>query len=507
MIKRFNQHKLLLFFLLLYFILSGFFLSRYLISWDAGQFALGTRHFDLAMHQPHPPGYILFVSSAGLLQRIIGNINYSFIVVVWLASLAALVLLYSSARAIGGGKKSALITVILAATSPLFFYYHNVALTYVFDFLGAILALNLAIRSLQSRKNYFIASCLLAALVAGFRPSVLLVSLPILFVHWLWLKNKPGNLFFGGLIFIAGIFVWLAPLAYLSGGWRALSAIIVFQFGSVTGGAFNQEQLKYMLESLGLVLLPGAFLILFYLRANFNYWKREWKIFTLLLGLLPALLVYLFGHLGDPGYVLGLIPAFYLLAVLPVGLLGRHLFGRLLLLLIIVCQLVIFYRGPVYAFSHKKSGQVNYAHLQAHDRRIAFYLAELKNFNPEETLLLVLRGQYLTANRTVEFYAYDDIKALAYYLPAYEIYDLMGVRGLYFVHSNFRNWPGRGDTIAFGGAKTKLLILADYLHPDARPQGIELRAHNPAGSSENYYWVDLGGIGQFGFYGFQFIRQ
>jgi hypothetical protein len=35
------------------------FISNALVNWDAVQFALATRSFDIARHQPHPPGYIL----------------------------------------------------------------------------------------------------------------------------------------------------------------------------------------------------------------------------------------------------------------------------------------------------------------------------------------------------------------------------------------------------------------------------------------------------------------
>ena len=37
------------------------FVSSALVNWDAVQFALATRSFNLERHQPHPPGYILYV--------------------------------------------------------------------------------------------------------------------------------------------------------------------------------------------------------------------------------------------------------------------------------------------------------------------------------------------------------------------------------------------------------------------------------------------------------------
>ena len=35
--------------------------ARMLYNWDGVQFALALREYDVVKHQPHPPGYILYV--------------------------------------------------------------------------------------------------------------------------------------------------------------------------------------------------------------------------------------------------------------------------------------------------------------------------------------------------------------------------------------------------------------------------------------------------------------
>src|SRR2546428_8827502 len=35
--------------------------ARMLYNWDAVQFALALKEYDVGKHQPHPPGYILYV--------------------------------------------------------------------------------------------------------------------------------------------------------------------------------------------------------------------------------------------------------------------------------------------------------------------------------------------------------------------------------------------------------------------------------------------------------------
>ena len=44
--------------------------ARMLYNWDAVQFALALREFDIAKHQPHPPGYLLYVGLGRLLNAL-----------------------------------------------------------------------------------------------------------------------------------------------------------------------------------------------------------------------------------------------------------------------------------------------------------------------------------------------------------------------------------------------------------------------------------------------------
>src|SRR5207253_8547245 len=50
----------------LYFVTRGIGLD----DWDSAQVAMGTRQFDLWRHQPHPPGYPLFILLAVTLDNV-----------------------------------------------------------------------------------------------------------------------------------------------------------------------------------------------------------------------------------------------------------------------------------------------------------------------------------------------------------------------------------------------------------------------------------------------------
>ena len=52
--------------------------STYLLNWDAGNYALGLDYFNIARHQPHPPGYPVYIAAGRLLRLITGDANAAF---------------------------------------------------------------------------------------------------------------------------------------------------------------------------------------------------------------------------------------------------------------------------------------------------------------------------------------------------------------------------------------------------------------------------------------------
>ena len=64
------QNKLIIFLVLIAAILRFFYLSPWLEDWDSIQLALGLHHYSIVAHQPHPPGYPLYI--------ILGRLFYIF---------------------------------------------------------------------------------------------------------------------------------------------------------------------------------------------------------------------------------------------------------------------------------------------------------------------------------------------------------------------------------------------------------------------------------------------
>jgi len=106
------------------------FTSRFLYHYDSVQFALALEKYDVYLHQPHPPGYFLYVMAGKLLDHFIQDASTSFIAMSVVASGLTVVAIYYLARAIFNGN-TAWWARWLAVTSPLLWFYGEVALSYI----------------------------------------------------------------------------------------------------------------------------------------------------------------------------------------------------------------------------------------------------------------------------------------------------------------------------------------------------------------------------------------
>src|SRR5438552_15620356 len=55
------------------------FRSQYLFSWDSANFALALDQYNVAFHQPQPPGYPLYVATAWLARLLVRDANTSYV--------------------------------------------------------------------------------------------------------------------------------------------------------------------------------------------------------------------------------------------------------------------------------------------------------------------------------------------------------------------------------------------------------------------------------------------
>src|SRR5437762_5093339 len=152
--------------------------ARMLYNWDAVQFALALREYDVVKHQPHPPGYILYVALGRLLNTWLDDPTAAYVVLAVVFSGLTTFVVYFLARS-AYDRATALVAATLLAVSPLFWFYGSVGLTYAGEALCASTVAYFAFRALKgSETDSWLAAGYLG-LAGGLRQSVLLLLFPL----------------------------------------------------------------------------------------------------------------------------------------------------------------------------------------------------------------------------------------------------------------------------------------------------------------------------------------
>lgn len=481
-----------------------FFASRYLTNWDAGQFALGTVRYDLAMHQPHPPGYFLYVKIGAFIAGFTQDANAAFLLINFFFALAAVVLLYWCVAQLTGHRQTAFISGLLLVVNPVFWYYHVVANTYVIEAFAMSASLAAAVMVYRTRQPApFIANVVVLALAMGFRPTVAFSGLPLLVAQAVWVRPRLRSWVAAATLGGALLAVWLVPFTVEVGGWGTLRQLIADQFLRAAAGVHDLNQPEFFGWSLLLMINVSA--VFLAVRAQDLGRQMRAGEGRLVAGtLIWNFALYLGLHFGEVGYLLAILPL-YLLLLAPVIKPYAARSGIVVIALLVAGNVGLFLFAPQF-IRHPKVAKTSRAAMREHDQRISAHLAAVRAYPPERSLVITLRGDYFTPQKTVSAYPYDDIRILEYYLPNYQLYDIVGVRGEYFRAKDWRYERVVATEIPFPATIGRLLILADYLHPDVWPSGIPLTTSRTAHPS-NYYVADIAGVNRFAFLGFSFARE
>jgi hypothetical protein len=209
------------------------FLPASLEDLDSINFALGIRDFDVARHQPHPPGYPIFILAAKAAHAVVPSEARALSLIgIGAGGLAALALarVFQALGAAGTAEDAGpLAATLLTLTSPLFWMTAARPLS---DTAG--LAVALAVQALtvtaRSRRG-LIAAGACAALGAGIRSQVVWLTFPLLL---LGIARRPQQERWraGAGVAVAcvvGVLVWAVPLVVLTGGPAAYARVVFNQ--------------------------------------------------------------------------------------------------------------------------------------------------------------------------------------------------------------------------------------------------------------------------------------
>jgi Protein O-mannosyl-transferase TMEM260-like len=478
--------------------------ARLLPTWDAVQFALALDQFDVVRHQPHPPGYILYVALGRLIAVVLSDAAATLGTLALAASVVAVLLLYRLGWQLYG-RGTALLAALGLAASPLFWAYGVVGLSYAVE---AALTTGIALGAWGMRQGNvrsLVGSALLLGLGGGVRQSMLLILGPLwLAMAWHGFRRPRPVLAGLGMVALTTA-TGLVPMLWLTGPQRYLTAAVELYESTVHATTLLGGGWTWNVVGLGEALLVGVGVFLpvlaWELRPAAARRRHDGgRAAFLALWALPAVAIYVLVHLGQHGYLLTVLPACYLLvgrSLLEIWSrgLGRRApaVRRLVMagaLAVLLGPHVAFFTaaGPVdvpilasdapwraralselralYRFrlwSHTAAG------LREQEAVIAAYVAAIRSrFDPRDTVLITELGNPRS---------YPWFRHVMYYLPEYTAYHfrLGEARPGYLDSRELASMEAVAERrVPLALTTHRLLWVVDEWHPRLpRPAGLE----------------------------------
>ena len=213
---------------------------------DSVNFALGIRDYDVARHQPHPPGYPVFIALAKAVHVVVPSEARALALVGVIAGALGVLALGLLFRSLEGARAPGVwwvAAIVVTMTAPLYWFTAARPLSDTAGLAAALAVQALTLRATSNRD--FAIAAFGAGLAAGLRSQVVWLTLPLLAVKLLdargWLlggrdlpaarghlatSNQQPATAWALAAFGAGLTVWFVPLVVVSGGpaayWRAL---------------------------------------------------------------------------------------------------------------------------------------------------------------------------------------------------------------------------------------------------------------------------------------------
>ena len=289
--------------------------TRYSYDWDSSQYERGVAQFDIARHQPQPPGYPLWILALKILTPLVGRVNAAQVILAMLFTIAGLIAFFALARDTLGPRAAFAATAMLAF-SPVVMLYAITPETYSVDLFATCTIAWCAARLWRGETRWASLAFALAAITAGFRQSGATFLLLLLFVAAWRARRVTIGLITGATCALA----WYIPTAQLTGGFTTLAVLdrtqlmTVLRTTSVFFGAPVSVHVHMLLDAclfFALALIPAA-LVLVPRRRPVAPSPARPLFFLLWLG--PNLAFITLFHCGRPGYILLSLPPLILLA-------------------------------------------------------------------------------------------------------------------------------------------------------------------------------------------------
>lgn len=311
------------------------FASQYLFNWDAGNFALALSYYNVAWHQPHPPGYPVYVATAWLVRLVTGDANAALVALSVGGSAVAAVATFGCAWRLAG-RSAAVLAAVFFVTSANVWGHGLIASPRILLALVASVLAWVTVETRWGRRDFSRFGAVVLGLGAGLRPDVL----PFLGGLWLFGAAARGRraVLTGAALGTGVVLSWLVPMI-ASIGWPAFRESLTesaryWAPPAADGVAYlwtvwdnTAKVVRFSALALGPVgtvaLVAGLTLAAAVPRLSATRWRRLAPLLAVWLA--PASTFFMLAHVNEPGHVLLLFPALAIVAGSGAATLGSGL--------------------------------------------------------------------------------------------------------------------------------------------------------------------------------------
>lgn len=384
------------------------FRSHLLYDIDSVNFGLALERFDPRVHQPHPPGYFLYVWLGRLLNGIFHDANLSLVVLSIAASCGTVVLIYLLTQN-WFGTRPAQFAGLLFLFSPLAWFHGTVALTYSVEaFFSALLGF-ICWRIYGGSAKLILPGAIVLGVSAGVRPSSLLFLGPLFLFSLRKAVAKQMLLGLGALGLTLA--TWFLAMILTSGGFSAYFGALLSLWQSVAAKntVFNSSPATSIARACTIVFIYllcfGAASIapLWAMHETLRFDSKQ-KIFTIV-WITPALCFFVFVFLKfvNSGYLLILaVPACIWLGACAAGWYEKAAYGwRIKLTVIALCAIanvLIFLASPLYC---------SYRSVRGFEAYLTSVQTTLPQLFPARDTLIVGLDSHFSGYRHAGYYLPD----------------------------------------------------------------------------------------------------
>ncbi|MGA6994418.1 MAG: DUF2723 domain-containing protein, partial [Candidatus Deferrimicrobiaceae bacterium] len=254
------------------------FASDWLYSWDSVDFALALETYSVPAHQPHPPGYFLYVMLGRVFRFFTNDANDIFVSISIAFSAFAIVALYYLGKDLHG-RSTGVLAAAIGITSPNLWFHGEVALTYAAEAFFSTLIAFLCWRMRSGKRSCLWLSALAVGVAGGFRQNTPVFLFPL----WIYAaKDLPLRKIVLSLVLMAltSLF-WFLPMMRMTGGWDAyygaFRELWTYNTGNFTVFGNGWPALKLYSATLLLFILYGLGFGVFPMVLALYAWIRQGK--------------------------------------------------------------------------------------------------------------------------------------------------------------------------------------------------------------------------------------